>query len=51
LSNEALLADLKSKAVNLEVSRGSEVMMEVQCPEGEITELDSRMVPGKPENN
>jgi hypothetical protein len=51
LSDEVLLADLKSKAQILEVSRGSEVMMEVQWPDGEITELGSRMVPGKPENN
>jgi hypothetical protein len=51
LSDEALLADLKSKAEIHEVSRGSEVMMEVHWPDGTITELGSRMVPGKPENN
>jgi len=51
LSDEALLADLKGKAEILESSRGSEVMMEVQWPDGEITKLGSPMVPGKPENN
>jgi hypothetical protein len=51
LSDVALLADLKGKAEIIEASGGSEVMMEVHWPDGQITKLGSRMVPGKPENN
>jgi hypothetical protein len=51
LSDEALLADMTSKAKILEATRGEKVSLEMHWPDGKITELGSRMVPGKPENN